>query len=866
MNKVPWPLQCISDTNVNDVVWITSRVGDGGDEWKLSLLKEIMSSEEAARAVRQAAEHHLWDMLQATLAPESGFPLLKDEHGIGVDLVRHSEGQVIFEAVIGYCASSAVTFQQAQQVIKKWEIFSTALGSGGLLGIRAYAAAEGNAEISADMIMGGAPEIRPLAGSYFKRLSTGSLKEQEQAIKFLAWSNSFEAAWAILSSRTPEIFQHRDRVLRLAACRSMALVEWEEFGEHAEALAQAAFEDEDEYVCRSAWTSLALKGSLGVQHVRAALSRGKYFDRDDAFFYKACYALEWLGADAEALYQEKLLAAIQEEPPDKEPRKAGPAPYAILSDKERYAIKTLLACGHVNECVQELFKHKPRGSVLDTVQQMFNVYNGMEEYNHWADLDADVARPLVEICFDDSLSVAPRKNMLRSVAEANEGCGHMVLSIFMEKKVLPLNPKDERTLLFVEFACSAKKVPFPPEHVGALLQLALSDRRPDDFERYGAVSTPGFAPPPPPLGKPGDFPWMTLHSAVGVHVSELGAHVDTLISTIEDKTLPLRLRLMATHWLAEVKRTCPARVTLPVKFLVELFGHEAIGVRSQAINAFKNCGTIPESLSYLPQLAKCLEDTEFTVRNAACNAFSGFDAIPCLRPYISTIVAMNMAADQTAPFGGALVCQQLDVFRNDLVGQEEERQVLAMVRCLSRFESGEDSNKAALWAKLLRPDQLETDIVKGMAWLTLRKTEEKQKPGRGNIYASDQSSIETAKFIAALGKKGRVAMEDLLRERPKDIDFNKLLTFTIDSIKKLEPNDPRLPALLHYVQGRNGASSTQQACWDLLQRSGSTGDHPALKQVLPLVGLAISQDRADKALHRQLFHRRLFLYPQPRYR
>lgn len=200
-----------------------------------------------------------------------------------------------------------------------------------------------------------------------------------------------------------------------------------------------------------------MKGSLGVQHVRAALSRGKYFDRDDAFFYKACYALEWLGADAEALYQEKLLAAIQEEPPDKEPRKAGPAPYAILSDKERYAIKTLLACGHVNECVQELFKHKPRGSVLDTVQQMFNVYNGMEEYNHWADLDADVARPLVEICFDDSLSVAPRKNMLRSVAEANEGCGHMVLSIFMEKKVLPLNPKDERTLLFVEFACSAKK-------------------------------------------------------------------------------------------------------------------------------------------------------------------------------------------------------------------------------------------------------------------------------------------------------------------------------------------------------------------------------------------------------------------------
>lgn len=61
------------------------------------------------------------------------------------------------------------------------------------------------------------------------------LEEQEQAIKFLAWSNSFEAAWAILSSRTPEIFQHRDRVLRLAACRSMALVEWEEFGEHAEA-------------------------------------------------------------------------------------------------------------------------------------------------------------------------------------------------------------------------------------------------------------------------------------------------------------------------------------------------------------------------------------------------------------------------------------------------------------------------------------------------------------------------------------------------------------------------------------------------------------------------------------------------------
>eukprot|EP00913_Durusdinium_trenchii_P020836 g19575.t1 len=817
MNKVPWPLQCISDTNVNDVVWITSRVGDGGDEWKLSLLKEIMSSEEAARAVRQAAEHHLWDMLQATLAPESGFPLLKDEHGIGVDLVRHSEGQVIFEAVIGYCASSAVTFQQAQQVIKKWEIFSTALGSGGLLGIRAYAAAEGNAEISADMIMGGSAsatgrarergrateeetrvkdeqqgsntwstkglqahkvnwtfmegwerisdssstvsssdsssEEEPLAFSAGKtpeeakkkiskykaalrtvldaldsdvdegdhKLKKKLQKKRERVSKATAvrngwkgWSfdvttaylsgenlqrnvyarapeeglpavdeepavsggelmqilhsayglvesprlwylrasklltstplkempiskSSFVAsddsqAWALLSLHVDDglLFgseqDERFKKLKKDINGMFTIKEWktipltflgvdlkEQQGElHDDmsnyinkislpdlkpsakndtplnpqqltsyrqlvmrlrwpgqqsmpqllykALAQAAFEDEDEYVCRSAWTSLALKGSLGVQHVRAALSRGKYFDRDDAFFYKACYALEWLGADAEALYQEKLLAAIQEEPPDKEPRKAGPAPYAILSDKERYAIKTLLACGHVNECVQELFKHKPRGSVLDTVQQMFNVYNGMEEYNHWADLDADVARPLVEICFDDSLSVAPRKNMLRSVAEANEGCGHMVLSIFMEKKVLPLNPKDERTLLFVEFACSAKKVPFPPEHVGALLQLALSDRRPDDFERYGAVSTPGFAPPPPPLGEPGDFPWMTLHSAVGVHVSELGAHVDTLISTIEDKTLPLRLRLMATHWLAEVKRTCPARV------------------------------------------------------------------------------------------------------------------------------------------------------------------------------------------------------------------------------------------------------------------------------------------------------------------
>ena len=76
--------------------------------------------------------------------------------------------------------------------------------------------------------------------------------------------------------------------------------------------------------------------------------------------------------------------------------------------------------------------------------------------------------------------------------------------------------------------------------------ISLRDTGVRAIEHRGRASTS--------TATPGDFPWMTLHSAVGVHVSELGAHVDTLISTIEDKTLPLRLRLMATHWLAEVTK------------------------------------------------------------------------------------------------------------------------------------------------------------------------------------------------------------------------------------------------------------------------------------------------------------------------
>lgn len=314
MNGVPWPLRCISRNNVQDVLRIchyhyTNALSEHAEDPRMHILGEILRSDEAARGARQAAEQYLWSRVQEKAS--NGLPLVRSDSGVEIDIVQHVEGTRMREAVLAYCASTEISFHEAEALQKKWETFSFFQNSD-LLTLRGIN--EGSIDLNNSKAV--RPDelgelARPLTQTFLNLLTTGSPRDQERAFKILGRIGTEETAVAVLSVCKPEIFSHKDHMMREAACRSMVMVSWEKFEGHAQELPRVAFEDESVDVRQAAWWALGFKGDIGVRLVHKQLASSDYFDSTDTMLTRALFAIRWMGSDADEIFDDKVLAVIE---------------------------------------------------------------------------------------------------------------------------------------------------------------------------------------------------------------------------------------------------------------------------------------------------------------------------------------------------------------------------------------------------------------------------------------------------------------------------------------------------------------------------------------------------------------------------
>ncbi|CAK9080394.1 Uncharacterized protein SCF082_LOCUS38322 [Durusdinium trenchii] len=704
MNKVPWPMDCITQRNLEDVVWFSGYYGEAGEAEMLRVLKEVVRSDDTPRSLRQTAERHLWSRVEE-LQETYGFPFSSSESQFGVDLVQHAKGQRACEAVVAYCASKALSFQEASSMLSKWQVFAPINSdrsprSEVLLTWRVLV--EGSLAFESRRI--GRDPIHLLAEPLKMLKSDSSEEEKTRAIILLGGMCTKEAARAVLSYNVN--LSHADDEVRAAVCRSLAWASEDDFAKHSEALVRTAFEDENSDVRQCAWVVLGLKRDLGVKLVEKQLAQGNYADQESDLLLRSLFAVQWLGEDADVLWDDKVLQLIE-------------------------------------------------------------------------DSDLWPAR-------QDSGSC------LRDTAETLLKCGRMDRLTNILPKLLLECKHDERGQRLVGLAAVIKGP--KPRIVDVILQLLVSVTVTDAN---------------------GGWLHYLLQTAKALVPEFNEKHVNSLLGVIEQDSSPVLLQLKASELLGELRKR-QWDVSLPVSLIEKHFENEDTTVLTRVCAVLQAWGTISESLPLLPHLAKLLQHSNESVRAAAFETFGNFDAIPSLKPHIPALLAACLGTDpETGIFYAAFrAVRRLDIFSNDLVDEESKQKVLDSAHRLNDPDR-QVRTRARTLVQLLPTDEIDSDLVKDITRTSFRK--------------DDPLSFETFN----LGQKGQAALRTLIEEKSKELCFERLLLWTIESIDSLQRDDPRAEALVYYMLNDSAphvAAKALQRCF-----GKKTVELPGVAEALPAV-------------------------------